>query len=157
VDFRNAVVIMTSNLGSQLWENNRTVSREEVTHLLQNHFRPEFLNRIDEIVVFHPLRREHLTDIVNIQLRRVERLLAERGLHLEISDPAREYLAEVGYDPNFGARPLKRAIQRELQDPLALSILSGEFRDGDTILVERGPQGLIFSNTAPVIDGQVVA
>ncbi len=157
VDFRNTVVIMTSNLGNQLWENNRSASREEVTRMLQNHFRPEFLNRIDEIVVFHSLRREHLADIVNIQLRRVERLLADRGYHLEVSDAAREYLADKGYDPDFGARPLKRTIQRELQDPLALRILSGEFHDGDTILVDRGTEGLVFSTSAPVIEGEVVA
>ena len=157
VDFRNSVVIMTSNLGNQLWEQDRLVGREEVTHMLQNHFRPEFLNRIDEIVVFHPLHREHLAEIVGIQLRRVEQLLAERGLHMEVTGPAREYLAEAGYDPTFGARPLKRAIQRELQDPLALGILSGEFREGDTILVDRGPEGLVFQNAEPVIEGQVVS
>jgi ATP-dependent Clp protease ATP-binding subunit ClpB len=157
VDFRNTVVIMTSNLGSQLWESNQAVSREQVTQMLQNHFRPEFLNRIDEIVVFHTLRREHLADIVGIQLRRVERLLEDRGFHLEVSPSAREYLAEVGYDPSFGARPLKRAIQRELQDPLALKILSGDFQEGDTILVERGPEGLAFSSTMPVVDGEVVS
>jgi ATP-dependent Clp protease ATP-binding subunit ClpB len=157
VDFRNTVVIMTSNLGNQLWENSRTVTRDEITSLLQNHFRPEFLNRIDEIVVFHPLRKEHLADIVDIQLQRVSHLLADRGYHLEVTGSAREYLAEVGYDPNFGARPLKRAIQRELQDPLALKILSGEFKEGDTIVVERGPEGLVFSSTVPVVEGEVVA
>jgi ATP-dependent Clp protease ATP-binding subunit ClpB len=157
VDFRNTVIIMTSNLGSQLWESNQAVRREQVTQMLQNHFRPEFLNRIDEIVVFHPLRREHLAEIVGIQLRRVERLLEDRGFHLEVSPSAREYLAEVGYDPSFGARPLKRAIQRELQDPLALKILSGDFQEGDTILVERGPEGLAFSSTVPVVDGEVVS
>jgi len=84
-------------------------------------------------------------------------LLADRGYNLEVSNAAREYLAEVGYDPTFGARPLKRAIQRELQDPLALKILSGEFEEGDTIVVDRGPDGLTFSSTVPVVDGEVVA
>ena len=157
VDFRNTVVIMTSNLGNQLWEQGRSVGREEVTAMLQNHFRPEFLNRIDEIVVFHPLRREHLADIVNIQLRRVAALLADRGYRLDVSDSAREYLAETGYDPTFGARPLKRLIQRELQDPLAMKILAGDFHEGDTIHVERGPDGLEFSSIPAVVEGKVAA
>jgi ATP-dependent Clp protease ATP-binding subunit ClpB len=144
VDFRNTVVIMTSNLGNQLWEGGRSVSRDEVNNVLQAHFRPEFLNRIDEIVIFHPLEREHLKQIVEIQLRRVEALLSERGFNLDVSPEAIDYLTEVGYNPDFGARPLKRAIQRELQDPLALSILSGEFQEGDQIRVERGDEGLEF-------------
>jgi ATP-dependent Clp protease ATP-binding subunit ClpB len=145
VDFRNTVVIMTSNLGNQLWEGGREVARDEVIQVLQRHFRPEFLNRIDEIVVFHPLTRQHLAKIVDIQMHHVSRLLAERGFTLEVSEAAREYLADVGYDPDFGARPLKRAIQRELQDPLALQILTGEFQEGDTIRVDRGEQGLTFT------------
>lgn len=146
VDFRNTLVIMTSNLGSQLWEVGRKVTRDEITQVLQAHFRPEFLNRIDEIVVFHHLSREHLADIVDIQLKRMEAMVADRGYHLEVTPAAREYLAEVGYNPDFGARPLKRAIQRELQDPLALRILSGEFSEGDTIRVDRGPDALTFEN-----------
>ncbi len=145
VDFRNTVVIMTSNLGNKLWEGGHDVTREEVTQVLQGHFRPEFLNRIDEIVIFHPLGKEHLAGIVDIQLKRVRHLLEEKGFHLDVTDAAREYLAEVGYNPDFGARPLKRAIQRELQDPLALKILSGEFHEGDTIRVDRGKDELIFS------------
>jgi ATP-dependent Clp protease ATP-binding subunit ClpB len=144
VDFRNSVVIMTSNLGNQLWEGGREVVREEITSVLQAHFRPEFLNRIDEIVIFHPLTRRHLSGIVDIQLRRVVQLLEGRGIQLEVDQGAREYLAEVGYEPNFGARPLKRAIQRELQDPLALEILSGSYPEGSTIRVEGSPDGLIF-------------
>ncbi len=153
VDFRNAVVIMTSNLGNQLWEGGRSVTRDEITRVLQNHFRPEFLNRIDEIVVFHPLGKEHLNGIVNIQLRRVANLLAGRGYTLQVTQSARDYLVEVGYDANFGARPLKRAIQRELQDPLAVKILAGEFREGDTIVVERGAEGLTF---LAAVQGEVV-
>jgi ATP-dependent Clp protease ATP-binding subunit ClpB len=145
VDFRNTVVIMTSNLGNQLWEGGRTVTRDEITRVLQAHFRPEFLNRIDEIVIFHPLQKEHLAGIVGIQLRRVSRLLADKGYHLEVTEAAREYLAEVGYDADFGARPLKRLIQREVQDPLALKILSGEVHEGDTLNVDRGKTGLVFS------------
>jgi ATP-dependent Clp protease ATP-binding subunit ClpB len=156
VDFRNTVVIMTSNLGNQLWEGGKTVTRDEIVGVLQGHFRPEFLNRLDEIVVFHPLRKEHLAGIVDIQLRRVSRLLADKGYHLEVTEAAREYLAEVGYDPDFGARPLKRTIQHELQDPLALKILSGEFHEGETIRVDRGEEGLTFKADVPVIEGEVV-
>jgi ATP-dependent Clp protease ATP-binding subunit ClpB len=145
VVFRNTVIIMTSNLGNQLWQGGRSVSRDEITAVLQAHFRPEFLNRIDEIVTFHPLEREHLRQIVEIQLRWVESLLSERGFDLEVTPEAIEYLIEVGYDPDYGARPLKRAIQRELQDPLALSILSGEFQEGDLIRVERGQEALTFA------------
>ncbi len=164
VDFRNTVVIMTSNLGNELWSasvsgapvSRDTVTRDTLTRLLQAHFRPEFLNRIDEIVVFHPLGKEHLAGIVDIQLRRVSKLLAEKGYKLEVTEAAREYLAETGYDPNFGARPLKRAIQRELQDPLALKVLAGEFKEGDTIRVDRGPDGLTFSVGVEVVEGEVV-
>lgn len=157
VDFRNTLVIMTSNLGNQLWEGGRRVSRDEITRVLQMHFRPEFLNRIDEIVLFHPLTRQHLSGIVDIQLRRISALLKERGFTLEVTEAAREYLAEVGYDPDFGARPLKRAIQRELQDPLALKILGGEFQEGDTIRVDRVASGLTFSVGVEVVQGEVVA
>jgi len=146
VDFRNTVIIMTSNLGNQLWEGGRSVSRDEVTAVLQAQFRPEFLNRIDEIVTFHRLEREQLQLIVEIQLRRVADLLAQRGFDLEVSPDAIQFLTEVGYNPDFGARPLKRAIQRELQDPLALKILSGEFLEGEMIRVERGEEGLEFSS-----------
>ncbi len=157
VDFRNAVVIMTSNLGNQLWEGGKSVTRDEIVGVLQGHFRPEFLNRIDEIVVFHPLRKEHLAGIIDIQLRRVSKLLADKGFQLEVTEAAREYLADVGYDPDFGARPLKRTIQRELQDPLALKILSGEFHEGQTIKVDRGKEGLTFTVGTPVAEGEVVA
>jgi ATP-dependent Clp protease ATP-binding subunit ClpB len=153
VDFRNTVVIMTSNLGSELWEGGRDVKRGEITRVLQGHFRPEFLNRIDEMVIFHPLKQEHLSGIVDIQLRHVSKLLADKGYGLEVSEAAREYVAEVGYDPDFGARPLKRAIQRELQDPLALKILSGDFHEGEIIRVDRGEDGLVFSSA---VQGEVV-
>jgi ATP-dependent Clp protease ATP-binding subunit ClpB len=148
VNFRNTVVIMTSNLGNQLWDGGRQVSRDEIAHVLQTNFRPEFLNRIDEIVIFHPLSREHLAGIIEIQLGRVKALVVQRGFSLEVTPEAVAYLTEVGYDPDFGARPLKRAIQRELQDPLALDILSGKFGEGDRIRVERGPEGLDFKPLA---------
>ena len=145
VDFRNTVIIMTSNLGSELWQSGKTeVSRDEITQVLRQHFRPEFINRIDEIVVFHKLAKEQLEKIVDIQLERVNHLIAERGYRLEIDESARKYLADVGYDPDYGARPLKRAIQRELQDPLAMKFLSGEILPGSTILVTKGVDGLEF-------------
>ncbi len=155
VDFRNTIIIMTSNLGSELWLEGRTeVSRDEINRILQRHFRPEFLNRIDDIIVFHPLKKEDLVKIVDIQLRRLAQLLEDKGFKLEVTDAAKEYLAEVGYDPDFGARPLKRAIQRELQDPLAIKILAGDFKEGDTIRVDRGPEGLVFTAVA---EAEVVA
>jgi ATP-dependent Clp protease ATP-binding subunit ClpB len=145
VDFRNTVIIMTSNLGSELWQSGKSdVSRDEITQVLRQHFRPEFINRIDEIVVFHKLAKEQLEKIVDIQLDRVNQLIAERGYKLEIDESARKYLADVGYDPDYGARPLKRAIQRELQDPLAMKFLSGEILPGSTILVTKGVDGLEF-------------
>ncbi|HLB63845.1 MAG TPA: ATP-dependent chaperone ClpB [Anaerolineales bacterium] len=147
VDFKNAVVIMTSNLGSEIFAENPDGGEAldaRLRQLLARHFRPEFLNRVDEIVVFHRLGRDHLREIVSIQLRRVAGRLAEAGFGMEVSDEARDYLAEVGYDPVYGARPLKRAIQRELQDSLALRLLAGEIRRGDTILIDRGPEGLTF-------------
>jgi len=147
VDFKNAVVIMTSNLGSEIFAENPDGGEAldaRLRQLLARHFRPEFLNRVDEIVVFHRLGRDHLREIVSIQLRRVAGRLAEAGFGMEVSDEARDYLAEVGYDPVYGARPLKLAIQRELQDSLALRLLAGEIRRGDTILIDRGPEGLTF-------------
>jgi ATP-dependent Clp protease ATP-binding subunit ClpB len=116
---------------------------------LQEHFRPEFLNRIDEIIIFHPLSRTDLDQVVGIQLRHVSAVLAERGYRIDISPEARAYLAEVGYDADYGARPLKRAIQHELQDPLAVKILGGEFREGTTIHVKRGKAGLEFAASRP--------
>jgi ATP-dependent Clp protease ATP-binding subunit ClpB len=148
VDFRNAVVIMTSNLGTELWSDEsraEATTQAEIRELLSQHFRPEFLNRIDEIVIFHRLTREHLRQIVDIQLGRVAERLEEQGYLLEVSEEAKAYLADVGYDPVYGARPLKRAIQRALQDPLALEILSGAFRPGDLIRVEREAEGLSFA------------
>ena len=145
---------MTSNLGNQLWKGGaENVTREDVNHVLQAHFRPEFLNRIDEFVVFHSLNKEHLKEIVDIQLQRVEKMLQSKGYSLEISPEARHYLADAGYDPDYGARPLKRAIQRELQDPLALEVLSGNLKVGDLVQVDAAPEGLIFT---PVSQAEVL-
>ena len=113
--------------------------------MLQRAFRPEFLNRVDEVVVFHPLTAEQIGRIVDIQLERVEELLAGRGIRLNVTPAARRHLAEVGWDPAFGARPLKRAIQRELQDKLAMKILEGEIRTGESVRVDRGKDGLTFT------------
>jgi ATP-dependent Clp protease ATP-binding subunit ClpB len=130
VDFRNTVLIMTSNVRS--------------AEALRDVFRPEFLNRIDEIVEFRPLSKEQIGEIVELQLRRVEARLAERGLRLELTESAKETLAEAGWDPTYGARPLKRAIQRLLENPLALRLLEGEFTEGDTVRVDAGEGGLVF-------------
>lgn len=151
VDFKNTVIIMTSNLGSDMWLRNQgELSRDELNKLLQTHFRPEFLNRIDEIVIFHPLSKEDLSNIVKIQLRHVTTLLKVKGYKLDISENAQNFLTDVGYDPDFGARPLKRAIQRYLQDPLALAILGGEFAVGETIQVDAGKENLVFKHIIEV-------
>jgi ATP-dependent Clp protease ATP-binding subunit ClpB len=157
VDFKNTVVIMTSNLGTELWSQigagEAGAQREAVLEVLRRHFRPEFLNRIDEVVVFDSLTVDDLKQIVDIQLARVRKLLAERGLKLEVSEAAKAYLAREGWDPTYGARPLKRTIQRLLQDPLALKLLQNEFREGDTVLVDFDGQGLTFT---AAVEGEVV-
>ncbi len=157
VDFKNTVVVMTSNIGSELWsqDGTRNVTREAVLNVLRKHFRPEFLNRVDEVVVFHSLTQEHLKQIVDIQLNRVRTLLADRGLQLEVTDAAKAFLAREGWDPAYGARPLKRAVQRELQDLLALKILQGAFREGEAIRVDSGVGGEGLTFTA-VMQGEVV-
>ncbi len=147
VDFRNVIVIMTSNLGSAVFNErslDRDKQREAVLDEVRATFRPEFVNRVDEIVVFEPLGRDEIRLIVDIQLRGLRYRLAERKLSLELTDAARDYLANKGFDPAFGARPLKRLIQREIQDPLALKLLSGEIRDGDTVEVDAEDGALVF-------------
>jgi ATP-dependent Clp protease ATP-binding subunit ClpB len=138
VDFKNTVVIMTSNIGSQfiveLAESQHEEMEARVMEALRAHFKPEFLNRVDDIAIFHQLAREHLGRIVEIQLARVRKLLAERRIELELTDEAKRLLAEKGYDPHYGARPLKRVIQRMVQDPLAMKILEGAFGDGAKII-----------------------
>lgn len=150
VDFRNLLVIMTSNLGSTLWLEGKSIAitRDKINHSLQDHFRPEFLNRIDEIIIFNSLNRKDLVYIVDIQLQHVSALMAEHGHQLVVSPESCAFLAEIGYDADYGARPLKRAIQRELQDPLAVKVLSGDFREGDTIHVERGNEKLEITSLA---------
>jgi ATP-dependent Clp protease ATP-binding subunit ClpB len=158
VDFRNTVIIMTSNIGSQyILEGVHADWGEvemQVTAALRQHFRPEFLNRVDDIIVFKPLTLEQIEEIIGIQLHRLEQLLAERKLSIELTPEAKHALAEEGYDPAFGARPLKRAIQRLIQNPLALAVLEGRFGEGDRVLVTRGTNGeLEFTRAEPAVSG----
>ncbi|MGH7814573.1 MAG: ATP-dependent chaperone ClpB [Candidatus Binataceae bacterium] len=150
VDFRNTAVIMTSNIASALILGFKGQDYEKMKaqclEVLHGSFRPEFLNRVDEIVVFHPLSREELGKIVDIQLARLSKRLEERKIELELSDKARGYLAEHGYDPSFGARPLKRLIQREIETALGRKLLAGEIQDGSMVRVDAGPRGLEFSS-----------
>ena len=151
VDFRNTIVIMTSNLGSSVFGDpslDRDKQREAVLDDVRGYFRPEFVNRIDEIVVFDALGRDEIAQIVDIQLRSLRRRLDERGLTIELTDAARDYLATEGFEPAFGARPLKRLIQREIQDPLAMQLLAGEIRDGDTVTIDASAVGLAFHTAA---------
>lgn len=147
VDFTNTVLIMTSNLGGGADE--RTVM-----NVVRNHFKPEFLNRIDEIVVFHPLTEEHIAQIVEIQIAHLRARLTDRNLGLELTDSALAHLTTVGYDADFGARPLKRVLQKEVADPIALGLLKGDFHDGDVVVVDASSDGqLAFSRRAPVAAG----
>jgi ATP-dependent Clp protease ATP-binding subunit ClpB len=149
VDFRNTLIIMTSNLGSQIikeFSQDFEIMEKEVRKILEEHFRPEFLNRVDEVVIFRGLTRDTILQIVDLQVDLLRRRLGERQLGLEISRKARELLAEKGYDPVYGARPLKRTIQQEVQNPLAMRILAGEFSEGDTVKVDVSPRGeFVFS------------
>jgi ATP-dependent Clp protease ATP-binding subunit ClpB len=147
VDFRNTVIIMTSNIGSHFilehaggdW----AIVETQVNQSVRTHFKPEFLNRVDDIIIFRPLGPAQIEHIVDLQLQRFDKLLAERKITMEITPEAKRLLAEEGYDPAFGARPLKRAIQRLIQNPLALALLEGRFHDGDHIVVTVGPSGTL--------------
>jgi len=153
VDFRNTVLIMTSNLGSQMiqelserkpWSD----VREAAMGVLRDHFRPEFLNRVDEVITFRPLTREQLASIVDLQVERLRKRLAERKIGLALTDAARALLAERGWDPVYGARPLKRTIQKLVQDQLAMRLLEGEFAEGDTVEVDAADGELTFARKA---------
>jgi ATP-dependent Clp protease ATP-binding subunit ClpB len=148
VDFRNTVVIMTSNLGSQ-WILDPTeteeVIRSRVMAAVQEHFRPEFLNRLDEVLIFHRLGKAELRAIVDVQLERVRARFAQRDLELELTDAARDWLAERGYDPVYGARPLKRVLRRDLEDKVALALLDGRYAEGDTVKVDATSEGLTIA------------
>jgi ATP-dependent Clp protease ATP-binding subunit ClpB len=147
VDFRNVLIIMTSNLGSEYLVNQKEdedsfVVYNEVMSVVRGHFRPEFLNRVDEIVLFHRLRREDMGAIVDIQMARLARLLEDRKITIDLDPKGRQWLADRGYDPSYGARPLKRVIQKSVQDPLAERILAGTTRDGDVVTVSANKEGL---------------
>ena len=146
VDFKNTIIIMTSNIGSEyiLTAKDMGSIKEEINQILRDNFRPEFLNRIDEILTFNRLEKDHIRKIVDIQLRSVAERLQARRLGLKVSDKAKDFLADIGYDPMFGARPLKRAIQAELENKLAREVLEGKFPEGSTILVDKGENSLIF-------------
>jgi len=138
VDFRNTVIIMTSNIGSQyiLDTSDEKIMEDRVMAALRDHFRPEFLNRVDEIVLFHRLTREELREIAQIQLNQMRDLLDRRGISVTLTPAATDRLIEEGYDPVYGARPLKRVIQRQIIDPLALKLIQGDIHDGDHVLVD---------------------
>jgi ATP-dependent Clp protease ATP-binding subunit ClpB len=151
VDFRNTLIIMTSNLGAEYLVNqpegqDTDAVREEVMGVVRSHFRPEFLNRVDEIILFHRLKRSEMGAIVDIQMRRLQKLLEDRKIVLQLDEEARNWLADKGYDPAYGARPLKRVIQKHVQDPMAELILAGEIRDGETVPVHAGPMGLMIGD-----------
>ncbi|HSD92917.1 MAG TPA: ATP-dependent chaperone ClpB [Methyloceanibacter sp.] len=153
VDFRNTLIIMTSNLGSEFLVNqpegeDTDAVRDQVMKIVQAHFRPEFLNRVDEIILFHRLKREQMGKIVEIQLRRLQKLLADRKIALELDDKAKDWLGQKGYDPAYGARPLKRVIQKYVQDPLAEMVLEGKIRDGETVKITANKDGLIINGQA---------
>ena len=159
VDFRNAVIIMTSNIGSTFilehGEDDWALVETQVTSALRQHFRPEFLNRIDDIIVFKPLGQEQIEHIIGLQLKRFDKLLLERKLSINLTPAAKHVLATEGYDQAFGARPLKRAIQRLVQNPLALAVLEGRFLEGDRITVDVGPDGqLTFTNLPGTPEGE---
>jgi ATP-dependent Clp protease ATP-binding subunit ClpB len=151
VDFKNAVIVMTSNLGSQYLADQSSGGtigegvRRQVLEALRSHFRPEFLNRIDEIIFFHGLSREHLKQIIDIQVAALMKRLEERKIHVQLTDAAKDQIVREGYDAAYGARPLKRAIQRRVLDPLALRVLEGEFVEGDTVVVDSGRDALTFT------------
>jgi ATP-dependent Clp protease ATP-binding subunit ClpB len=153
VDFRNTVIVMTSNLGSQMiqemaGEENYARMKAAVMEVVGQHFRPEFLNRIDEVVVFHPLGREHIRRIVDLQVDILRQRLAARDIGLELTEGALDWLGEVGYDPVYGARPLKRAIQQYMENALARDLLQGRFLPGQTIVVDRAGDQLVFQSRA---------
>ena len=162
VDFKNAIIIMTSNVGSEvirdLGAGDDDAMRQMVMDALNHHFRPEFLNRLDEVIIFHSLTKAQLVKIVDIQLHRVQETLMERKMRLEVTEAAQQHLAEVGDDPVYGARPLKRTIQRLILDSLALAILQGEFRNGDTIQAELMDGEIVFSNQtgSEIVEAEVI-
>jgi ATP-dependent Clp protease ATP-binding subunit ClpB len=153
VDFKNTVLIMTSNLGSreiQAAEGDEQEVREAVLQELQSHFKPEFLNRIDDVVIFHQLSRDQIGKIIEVQLEKLRQMLAERNIHLELDASAKDLLMREGYDPNYGARPLKRAIQTFIQNPLAVKLLQGEIQPGQTLKLSASGDTMEFKQDSAV-------
>ncbi|MGQ9870825.1 ATP-dependent chaperone ClpB [Leptodesmis sp.] len=160
VDFRNTVIVMTSNIGSEHIldisgdDDRYEEMQKRVMQALRKHFRPEFLNRVDDLIIFHALGRSELSQIVGLQIQKIQAMLADQKIRLEITPAAQDYIAEVGYDPTYGARPLKRAIQRELQNPIATKILDNTFTEGDTILIDLVGDRLKFTNKQLAVNNQ---
>jgi ATP-dependent Clp protease ATP-binding subunit ClpB len=165
VDFKNTVVIMTSNVGSHFIAEAAVASsmkdgadgrldegtKRQVLETLRASFRPEFLNRVDEIIVFHALTRQQMRQIIDIQLRGLMKRLEDRKITVELTPKAKDLVIAEGYDPTYGARPLKRTIQREVLDPLAMRVLQGDFREGDSIVVDTSGSGLTFSKAEKAV------
>jgi len=172
VDFRNTVVIMTSNIGTEFAQKGGALgfmrpgeadtpdeqeAHQKIQKNLKETFRPEFLNRIDEIIIFHTLSQEQVKQIVEFQMKEISARLAEQGLTVELTEAARKWLAEEGYDPQFGARPLKRTLQRRVESPLSIQLLNGVFQSGDTVVIDVGEEGLTFAKKGvPVEEGAFV-
>src|SRR5262249_28037142 len=158
VAFKNTVVIMTSNIGSHFiaetaikGEPMTEGTRREVMDALRAHFRPEFINRVDDIIIFQALTRDQMRHIIDIQLRGLVKRLEDRKIHVELTDRAKDQIIEEGYDPTYGARPLKRTIQRRILDPLAIKVLEGEFREGDTVRIDGRAGELAFVKAQPTV------
>jgi ATP-dependent Clp protease ATP-binding subunit ClpB len=157
VDFRNTILILTSNLGSHFLVDSTLTQEqkeEQVQNLVRQAFKPEFINRLDDIVVFSPLSTDDLGEIVELYIDRLQSRLSDRRLQLAVTPDARRWLAETGYDPNYGARPLRRLMQQQIDDKLATALLDGSVRDGDTVLVDlaEGGAGLSVASAAPLLD-----
>jgi len=150
VDFRNTLIVMTSNLGAEFLANqpegqDSEAVKDQVMAVVRSSFRPEFINRVDEIILFHRLKRSDMGRIVDIQIARLQKLLEDRKITINLEASAREWLADKGYDPVYGARPLKRVIQKAIQDPLAERVLSGQIKDGDKVVIAATKRGLAFN------------
>jgi len=159
VDFRNTVIILTSNLGTEylsVGEGENAKARAQVMEAVRGHFRPEFLNRLDEIILFHRLTRANMDKIVDIQTARLSKLLADRKITVDLDAKARDWLAQTGYDPVYGARPLKRVMQRRLQDPLAQLLLAGDITDGAHVKVSANQTGLLIDGHSFAVDDDLM-
>jgi ATP-dependent Clp protease ATP-binding subunit ClpB len=162
-DFCNTVIVMTSNIGSDHIldlsgdDDRYEEMQQRVVDALRSHFRPEFLNRVDDTIIFHTLTRSELSQIVRLQLNRIQSLLADQKLTLELTTPAQNFIAAAGYDPTYGARPLKRAIQRQLQNPIATKILENTFTEGDTILIDLVDNALTFNKKPVALNSELSA